>query len=124
MGTSNLSSFRLWSFKYLFIHSVPATDTGAPKSSIMTCFLFPVKFSTLFSFNVIFWHQFIFNSLARLTSFPQDSHLQALQPDLLLSSESFLSFDLPLSLGYSPLSLDLLLCLEYDLISPEKSLRL
>merc|ERR1711895_183107 len=109
-----------------FIHSFPATLTGAPKSSIITCFPFSVKFTNISSFTMNSSHQFTFNSIAVFLIFSQSSYLHPIQYlyCLLLSFEPLL-FSLVLPLSVLLLSLlfgDLLLFLDIDLMSLEKLL--
>merc|ERR1711873_185334 len=115
-----------WSSKYWFIHSFPAKLTGAPKSSIITCFPFSVKFTNISSFTSNSSHQFTFNSLAVFLIFSQFSHLHPIQfvYCLLLFFEPLLfSLVLPLSvLLLSLLSGDVLLFLDMDLMFLEKLL--
>merc|ERR1712240_916283 len=115
-----------WSSKYCFIHSFPATLTGAPKSNIITWLLFSVTLTWASPFSLDSSHQFTFNPLAASLIFSQLSHVHPVKLSscfLLFLISLLLSVDLPLScLIPSLLSLDLLPFLDIDLISLEKLL--
>merc|ERR1712240_319977 len=117
------------------IHSFPAELTGEPKSKIITCFPFSVKFTNISSPKSYPSHNCTFNSFALFLIFSQSLHLHPIHflysvlvsLELLLLSSVLPFSELLLPLSDFLLSLSFLLSLPFldiNLISLEKLLGL
>merc|ERR1712240_268581 len=98
-----------------FIQASPAILTGAPRSSIITCLPFSVKFTNISSLNSS--HQFTFKSSEIFFILSQSTHLHAIHAYFL-----FLFLDGPLAVPLFLSFEELLLPLDRDLMSLEKLL--